>query len=104
MDCFVASLLAMTWIGATQPKTVIPRESGGSSTPRPIDSITDVSGILDHPHARVMTTEALACSFFKKQTFAFPRRGAPELLQEMFAPKREGAGNAGRSMHPQPRM
>jgi hypothetical protein len=29
--------------------TVIPRESGVSSTPQPIDSIADASGILDHP-------------------------------------------------------
>ena len=34
---------------------VIPREGGVSSTPRLLDSIADVSGILDHPlhaHAR----------------------------------------------------
>src|SRR5215203_4872913 len=37
--------------------TVIPREGGVSSTRRPIDSITTVSGILDHPPSRVMTTE-----------------------------------------------
>src|SRR6476659_5739759 len=29
----------------------------GSSTPRPIGSITAVSGILDHPPSRVMTAE-----------------------------------------------
>src|SRR3979490_1929328 len=34
---------------------VIPRESGVPSTPRPLDSIDDVPGILDHPHSRVMT-------------------------------------------------
>ena len=32
-----------------------PGQTGRSSTPRPIGSSTDVSGILDHPHARVMT-------------------------------------------------
>ena len=37
--------------------TVVSREGGGSSTPRPIGSIIDVSGILDHPPSRVMTTE-----------------------------------------------
>src|SRR5665213_2622211 len=31
----------------------------GSSTPRLIGSIAGVSGILDHPHARVMTTESV---------------------------------------------
>jgi hypothetical protein len=34
---------------------VIPRESGGSSTPRPIGSKIDFSGILDHPLSRMMT-------------------------------------------------
>ncbi len=34
----------------------MPRESGASSTPRLLGSIINVSGILDHPHARVMTT------------------------------------------------
>jgi uncharacterized membrane protein len=32
------------------------RESGASSTPRPIGSTTEVSGILDHPLSRMMTT------------------------------------------------
>ena len=31
------------------PQNVIPREGGGTSTPRPIDSITAASGILDRP-------------------------------------------------------
>jgi hypothetical protein len=30
---------------------------GASSTPRPIDSITVASGILDHPPSRAMTAE-----------------------------------------------
>jgi hypothetical protein len=35
---------------------------------------------------------------------AFPRRDAPEVLQDPFAPRStEGAGNAGCPMHPQPR-
>jgi hypothetical protein len=33
---------------------VILRAGGGSSTPRLLDSIIGVSGILDHPHARRM--------------------------------------------------
>jgi hypothetical protein len=33
----------------------MPRESGVSSTPRPIDSIASVSGILDHPLSGMMT-------------------------------------------------
>ena len=42
---------------AAPPTVVIPREGGGTSTPRLIDSITAVSGILDHPPSRVTTTE-----------------------------------------------
>jgi hypothetical protein len=38
-----------------RPQGVILRESGVSSTPRPFDSITAISGILDHPLSRVMT-------------------------------------------------
>jgi hypothetical protein len=37
-----------------------------------------------------------------KHTFAFPRRVAPELLLDP-SPK-EGAGNAGCPLHPQPRV
>src|SRR2546429_7588582 len=51
-------------------EVVIPREGGGSSTPRLIDSIIDVSGILDHPPSRVMTTEYEA---------TISRRLAPEV-------------------------
>jgi hypothetical protein len=39
----------------SQTIPVIPRESGESSTPRHLDSITGVSGILDRPPARTMT-------------------------------------------------
>src|SRR5579863_8026508 len=35
---------------------VVPRASGVSSTPRLLGSIMDVSGILDHPLSRMMTT------------------------------------------------
>jgi hypothetical protein len=37
--------------------TVIPRESGVSSTPQLLHSITTSSGILDHPLSRMMTSE-----------------------------------------------
>jgi hypothetical protein len=49
LDCFVASLLAMT------TRVVIPRACGVSSTPRPLVSIINVSGILDRPPSRTMT-------------------------------------------------
>jgi hypothetical protein len=38
-----------------------------------------------------------------KQQTAIPRRETPELLHEP-PPKTEGAGNAGCSLHPQPRV
>jgi hypothetical protein len=40
---------------APQP-LVIPRACGVTSTPRPLDFITAVSGILDHPLSRMMTS------------------------------------------------
>jgi hypothetical protein len=39
-----------------------------------------------------------------KYDSAISRRDTSEFLQEPFAQKSEGAGNAGRSMHPQPRV
>jgi hypothetical protein len=46
-----------------QPSTtVILREGGVSSTPRPLDSIAGVSGILDRPPSRAMTARII----FKK--------------------------------------
>ena len=56
MDCFAS--LAMT---RTEPSLILSRHTPRmrvSSTPRLLDSIAGVSGILDHPHARVMTTES----------------------------------------------
>ena len=44
--------------------------TGRSSTPRPINSAIDVSGILDHPPSQVMTVGYAS---------AFSRRNAPEL-------------------------
>jgi hypothetical protein len=49
------------------------RACGGSSTPRPIDPITGVSGILDHPRARMMTAEGVA-----RRSFAI----SPQVLRE----------------------
>jgi hypothetical protein len=67
---------------------------GASSTPRPIVSIIGVSGILDHPPARVMTTE---------YDFTIPRRDTPEVLLKR-RPSKEGAGNAGCALHPRSRV
>ena len=40
----------------------------------------------------------------RRRAFAIPRRDASEFWQELRPEKSEGAGNAGRSMHPQPRV
>src|SRR6187397_1116602 len=50
----------------------------GSSTPRPIDSMTAISGILDRPLSRTMTVEI-------EHALAFSRRDAPELLRRFAA-------------------
>jgi hypothetical protein len=39
-----------------------------------------------------------------RHTFAISRRSAPEVCQKISALKTEGVGNAGRPMHPQPRV
>jgi hypothetical protein len=49
----IASLHPARW------RYVLPRESGVSSTPCSLDLIADVSGILVHPHSRVVTTASL---------------------------------------------
>jgi len=52
--------------------TVMPREGGASSTPRPLDSIIGVSGILDRPPSRTMTMEC---------AFAISRRDFARVMQ-----------------------
>src|SRR5260221_11664245 len=92
MDCFAS--LAMTGMLRAYPMLSYPRMRV-SSTPRPFESITDVSGILDRPLSRTMTTEYVS---------AFSRREAPEVLHERCPSKREGAGNAGCALHPRSRV
>ena len=76
---------------------VIPRAGGVSSTPRLLGSIIAVSGILDHPPARAMTTE------YDVRDLATPfARG----LLDNFPPSRnsEGAGKTGCLLHPRSRV
>src|SRR5216683_6850585 len=70
----------------------------GSSTPRPLDSITAVSGILDRPLSRAMTVEGVA------QLRDLAARSARALLSSFLTLRSEGAGNAGRPMRPRPRV
>ncbi len=76
---------------------VVPREGGGSSTPRLIGLIIDVSGILDRPPSRTMTVE---------YDFAISRHDAPEVCGEFRLPslKSEGAGKTGCLLHPRSRV
>ncbi len=85
----------------SQPSVlVILREGGGSSTPRPLGLITAVSGILDHPPARVMTIVAV-----RNHAFAISRRVSPEVCPSTSRPlKFEGAGKAGCALHPRSRV
>src|SRR2546428_10472670 len=73
----------------------MPREGGASSTPRLLGSIVDVSGILDHPPSRVMTTE---------YHFAFSRRVTPEVCIFVCPPRNRGRGKTGCLLHPRSRV
>jgi hypothetical protein len=108
---------------SSRPLSVIPRESGVSSTPRPIDSITDVSGILGRPVPspprlrRAMNSlgrrsfseggkpgDDSQVSNFKQRQTHFRDLAAQILLESCslvrLPLKAEGAGNTGRSMRP----
>ncbi len=68
----------------------------GSSTPRLFNSITRVSGILDHPHSRVTTTEYEA---------AISRHELPEVCILFARPlQSESAGKTGCLLHPRSRV
>jgi hypothetical protein len=83
-------------------QTVIPRARGGSSTSRLFRSIADVSGILDRPLSRAMTTWGMGRS--SSHTRSLPAAQMRPDCWESFAPKTEGAGKAGCPLHPQPRV
>jgi len=55
--------------------------TGRSSTPRLLDFITNVSGILDHPLSRVMTTANVVHLgvVIARHASAFSRHGLPEV-------------------------
>jgi hypothetical protein len=58
--------------------------------------IRDVTAYWMPRLKRGMTTE--------EHDSALPQRNAPEVMRESLAPKTKGVGNAGCSMHPQPRV
>jgi hypothetical protein len=68
----------------------------GSSTPRPADSNTAISGILDRPPSRTMTTGCAA---------TFSRHELPEACRIISCPHQsEGAGKTGCLLHPRSRV
>ena len=73
----------------------MPREGGASSTPRPIGSIIDVSGILGARSSRAMTAECAS---------AFSRRIPPELCFDLTPLRTMGAGKTGCTLHPRSRV
>src|SRR5258708_30492873 len=69
---------------------------GVSSTPRLLNSIVGVSGILDRPLFAAMTIERESGAFvFIEYVSAFPRRVAPELCTNRSPKKNEGVGMPG---------
>jgi hypothetical protein len=76
-------------------RLVMPREGGASSTPRLLDSITAISGILGRPPSRAMTTE---------YDYAISRRVRPRFALELAPSEREGAGKTGCTLHPRSRV
>src|SRR5687768_4709327 len=77
--------------GGASSNLVILRESGGSSTPRPIASIADFSGILDHPPSRVMTVVGVLANMAPRSRGAF----RPSFARDFLALQSEGAGRPG---------
>jgi hypothetical protein len=108
-------------------QTVMPRACGVSSTLRLFGSIVGVSGILDRPlepviglaeaetRWRPMTTKSVgACAVDELPRIQFSNSQAQIRLRDPAArcvrvvretsAQKEGAGNAGRPVHPQPRV
>src|SRR5207237_1179761 len=72
----------------------MPREGGASSTPRPIGSTTDVSGILDYPLSRVMTVLCCRLRLLRK----FRRRLARDLPERVGKRRHAGIAEVGRQL------
>jgi hypothetical protein len=89
MDCFAP--LAMTEERAQPPSAaVVPRESGVSSTPRLIDLIIDVSGILDPP-SLVELRRTSHPPYNVEYGFATSRRDASGVLHQPSPSKEQRA-------------
>ena len=81
--------------------------TGRSSRPRLLDFITNVSGILDHPLSRVMTTANVVRLGVSSLRDTLPHsRGmvCPRCASSGRPEKIRGRGECRVSMHPQPRV
>ena len=77
--------------------------TGRSSTPQLIDSITDVSGILDHPPSASLATRTSVMT--TEHNFAISRHHLPEACHQLPALQiEEGAGKTGCALHPRSRV
>jgi len=83
------------------PRLSSPGLTGRSSTPRPIRSSTDVSGILDRPLSRTMTAES--DEHLPRHISSLSRRVLrPSRCIRPPSKSDEGAGKAGCPPHPRP--
>ena len=103
---------------ATSPQLVILRESGGSSTPRPFDSIATASGILGRPvkpgddhvgdvaHAHAIFADSIFKQRVSTNTASRSRGSLRPRFEFDCHPLREqeGAGKAGCALHPRSRV
>ena len=100
--------------GRSSTNTRDTREKRVSNTPRPLDPSPTPLELLDHPLLRMMTTGdaarpyAITTDSIFKQSIpdaASHSRGASRPSCACLSrPKSEGVGNAGRPVHPQPRV
>ena len=92
---------------AASHSVVIPREGGGSSTPRPIDSITDVSEYW--VAAGACHRAAIRPTRWRVTTIEYDFAISPHHLRESCLrtsrpPKTDGAGKTGCTLHPRSRV
>ena len=81
-----------------------PGLTGRSSIPETAVIEPRSRGVLDDPHARVMTARMWRLRAISKHSFAFSRHDVPEVCLKHVPQKEEGAGNAGCALHPRSRV
>ena len=94
----------LAWHALAPPTLVVPRECGGSSTPRLIGSITGASGILGHPPSRVTTIGGAARSRSSNTPSRSRDMNCPRFASSFALVEKEGAGKTGCALHPRSRV